>query len=196
MVTKELLQTIISGSVRQAVLNVIPLEVNPGKYHNLLSKSFVASVGNQLMEIYKEIDCDLCFRNWNYEKQIGISGEWLLDIVIAKRRPINDRVGYIHELILALESEMAAGSKAFVDDFSKLLVVNAPIKVYINGVEAKDKKSRYIESRLKLIQDILANYNNNDKYYICFVDHPSVWPKIDKPLVIVEDMISNTFQMQ
>lgn len=175
MITTGSLKEIMSTAIKQAVLEVMPIETSPGKYHNLLSKAFVASVGKELKRFYKPPEFDHCFRDWNFEKQEGISGEWMLDVAIVRKRELNKYAKYIYEVSLALESELNPNSKAFTEDFSKLLVVNARCKVYINGVKRIKDASVYINNRMNEIRTIMRKESVADKFFICFVSHPVFW---------------------
>jgi hypothetical protein len=163
-------------SAKNEVSHLNEIEASPGKIHHHLSKAFVAYVGRFLKKCYNAEEYEVKFQD--YIDGRGVRGEWLFDAVVVKNRIIAEdkiEIKYPFQIDTVVESEMAAGIEALKADFPKLLVVNAKHKIYINGIEANDKKDEYIAKRYNIIKAIIEKQEDHSDYTICFVDHPRYW---------------------
>lgn len=151
-----------------------------GRLNRYLSKAFVAGIGEYFQKKYDQDDYETRFQGFHDGK--GVSGEWLYDAIVVQMRGLsveNKQLRYPFKIEVVIESEFASGIQAFVDDFTKLLMVKAGNKIYINGVKRLKNKEAYIEERMKLIKAILAEQSDDSNYFICFIDHPALWKNDD-----------------
>lgn len=158
------------------------------KFHSHLSKAFVAGLGRFFRSKFTTDEYETRFKG--YENGKGVSGEWLFDTAVVRVKSIvgknNKLIKYPCKIVVAIESELDPGSKAFADDFSKLLIVDAENKLYVNGVKNKTDKEKYIRERMELINSILNSQSDASNYFICYVDHPSFWKNKDVFVRILE----------
>jgi len=125
------------------------------------------------------------------------SGEWLLDGIWTKtHQPDCSEAEKPHEIAVAvccaLECESQTGEKQFFEDFSKLLVVSSPLKIFLAGLNQRTKvgANDYIEKRLKMIQELLEKPSvkqTESDWYIAFWPSPKIdgesktlWDQLDK----------------
>jgi hypothetical protein len=180
MITEAEIKNIISDSVKQMDA-IDTTEFTEGKFNRYLSKAFVAGIGRYFAVKYDSKDFETKYQDFKNGK--GISGEWLFDATVVKVKSVEAKkkkhIKYPFKVEVAIESELDPGSKAFTDDFSKLLVVNAVNKIYINGVKNKSDKNKYVNERIEFIKSILNTQSDIANYFICFVDHPRYWKDND-----------------
>lgn len=171
-------------------------KTKPGDIHKSLSSLFVAGLGDFLKNSFSKEHHRCQIQNIKEGKRI--KGEWLLDIAIVhlKELNLNKPIKYIDKIEVAVESEFDSGIESFFDDFCKLLIIDSPIKIFINGVKRKNNKDPYVESRMQIIHQILKDQQDlYSTYLICFVDHPMHWRKPNIPYVCIKQ-ISNTIASQ
>lgn len=176
MITEAEIKDIINEAGKQ--MDAIDTkEFTEGKFNRYLSKAFVAGIGRFFKVKYIGDDLETKYQDFKNGK--GISGEWLFDAAVVKVKSVEAKkkkqIKYPFKVEVAIESELDPGSKAFADDFSKLLVVNAVNKIYINGVKNKSDKNKYVNERIEFIKSILNSQSDNANYFICFIDHPRFW---------------------
>jgi hypothetical protein len=167
-----------------------------GDIHKSLSSLFVAELGNLLKIKYADKCYDCKFQNITNGKRV--KGEWMLDIALVhlKELNINRQIQYINKIEVAVESEFNPGIRYFIDDFCKLLIIDSPLKIFINGVKRINNKDSYVESRMQIIHQILKDQQDlYSNYFICFVDHPMHWRNTNIPYVCIKQ-ISNTIASQ
>ena len=187
LLTEIEVKKIITDSVKQVYEENDTKDFSEGKLHHHFSKAFVAGIGRQFSRKYAGDEFVTKFQD--YKEGKIVSGEWLFDAVVVKRENVElkDKIlNYSSKVIVALESELAPGEKAFFDDFTKLLVVNAEKKIYINGIKNIKQKEKYISERMNLINSILKIQTENSSYIICFVDYPSFWKNDEIFVRIIE----------
>lgn len=113
--------------------------------------SWTREIKNTFIELgkkYKLITCvggKACESDW---------GEWLYDISWLKTKDI-DGYDVIEKMILAVESEWGIKDEEILEDFQKLLVCNAEMKVFI----FQDRKD--IINLLKKTVEIFKESNGN-----------------------------------
>ncbi len=174
MIDESVIRELIKNAVNEIDL-IDTRDFSLGKVHHYLSKAFVANVGRYFKSRYHDDSFQTRFQDFQNGK--GVSGEWLFDVVIVRLKSTEEEssVRYTSDVLIAIESELHEGKKAFIDDFSKLLVVNAAHKIYINGIGRAKQKDIYITKRLGLIKSILQDQKDRSTYTICFVDKPRCW---------------------
>ena len=118
----------------------------------------------------------------NLKLKKKVSGEWLLDGVIAKRKRFGNersrryaKAKITTHLLWAVESESATSLKAMCDDLGKLLVVDSQNYLYLNGLNQQPRNTHnYVERRLKTVKGILAHNRkfNKGNFYLGFWPSP------------------------
>jgi len=116
-------------------------------------------------------------------------GEWLLDGIWTKtHQPHCSEAEKPHKIavVCALECESQTGEKQFFEDFSKLLVVSSPLKIFLAGLNQTREKNTetYIkEKRIKMIQELFKESPEATKqsdWYIAFWPSPRLWDQLDE----------------
>jgi len=170
------------------------------------SSIFVYELGKMLYDKsrYNSEDYKLKVVRWNYDKDIRIPGEWLLDITIIKDKEISDmsiersKTRIPFKIIWAVESESNPSLTAFAEDFGKLLCIKSDNYLFLNGLRQITEKGRkdYIQRRIKTATVLLSDpsfIKNN--FYLAFWPSParsdgiSLW---DKSLTELLSMVKVT----
>jgi len=122
-----------------------------------------------------------------------VAGEWLLDIVWTQdcwpdSRMNKDLPGIPEKIYCALECESNTSSRAFFTDFSKLLHVLSPVKVFLGGLNQKTEKAtrEYIALRLEQVYKLAKSMETQDptEWYVGFWPSPkkdgqtSMWDQL------------------
>jgi len=122
-------------------------------------------------------------------------GEWLLDCVwteeacLCLRDPRARTIKVRNRIECAFECESSTNGGEFFKDFSKLLVVTSPLKIFAAGLnQTKPYYETYIERRICEIEEILtktANESKKSDWYVAFWPSPlnkgsnSLWKQLD-----------------
>ena len=113
-----------------------------------------------------------------------LSGEWLLDGVWTQDVSMDDRIEQHFPLHIccALECESNTSGRAFFEDFAKLLVVDADVKIFLGGLNQTTEGgvSRYINRRISQCNGILKHQSLGADWYIGFWPSPQNSPTEDE----------------
>lgn len=108
------------------------------------------------------------------------SGEWLLDATWTSPKESNDiSFNLITQIHCALECESNKNNDEFYKDFSKLLVIQSPIKIFAGGLDQqKGDHMRYIEERIHQVESLLLSselrrQESMTDWYLVFWPSPS-----------------------
>lgn len=123
-------------------------------------------------------------------------GEWLLDGIWTE--DIDLSVGHTHNepakvpirVGCALECESSTNGRELLKDFSKLLVVSSPLKIFAAGLNQRtpDGVDEYIRNRITTIEELLGASSkeaSESDWYIAFwpsplnIDGGSLWKRLD-----------------
>lgn len=157
-----------------------------GQENRLLSAKFVWEVSNN---IHGEIFDEKYYLNVIKVDDNGKKkpGEWLVDACITEGKK---RKEFIRKIVFVMESESGIDTKAFNEDFAKLVHVKAAHKLYLNGLNQKTRKGveKYIKTRLAYAKQFL-NKEDEDTLYFGFWPSPgklgnesrsSAWKQLKK----------------
>ena len=120
------------------------------------------------------------------------SGEWLLDIVWCEETCADppSNFNYPSRIYGALECESSTRTKEFFTDFSKLVQVRSSIKIFLAGVNQKDKNrmTKYIDMRRRQAAQFLTSTRDSSRtkeWYLVFWPSPmgnvcrSLWDDLE-----------------
>lgn len=121
----------------------------------------------------------------------GVAGEWLLDGIWTTDQEVkSSRIPISVEC--ALECESSTSTKEFFSDFSKLLAVYAPVRLFFAGLNQTTLRgaNSYMDTRKRQVAVLLENLKANalGEWYIAFWPSPlnkggkSLWSKLDQGL--------------
>ena len=140
-----------------------------GQENRLLSAKFVWEVSNN---IHGEIFDEKYYLNVIKVDDNGKKkpGEWLVDACITEGKK---RKEFIRKIVFAMESESGIDTKAFNEDFAKLVHVKAAHKLYLNGLNQKTPRGveNYIKTRLEYAKQCL-NKEDVGTFYFGFWPSP------------------------
>ena len=155
-----------------------------------------------LSELCGRLDRLICLDRESKGRYIGVNGdkrnegEWLLDGVWAEetrlsdvsknRKPANIPI----QIWCALECESSTNGYDFFRDFSKLLVVSSPLKIFAAGLNQGTESGveNYLRKRIGLIEKLLnaSSYEESaTDWYVAFwpsplnVDGESLWRQLN-----------------
>lgn len=111
------------------------------------------------------------------ERGIREPGEWLVDACIVKEHGESKDVRFIDRIVFAMESESHTGTRAFNEDFAKLVHLDAEHKLYLNGLSQTTPQgtSNYMQRRREYVEAILKRIRPSGEFYLGF------WPSPGKP---------------
>lgn len=116
------------------------------------------------------------------------SGEWMFDICFLKNLDMyevfrgKETTGHVpFGIDWVVESEYHTGLKEFCVDFGKLLVVNSPNVVYLNGTNQRSTKDfrSYVDRRLNTLNGFLAEHRLHYRETLKNV-YLGFWPSPEK----------------
>lgn len=118
-----------------------------------------------------------------------VSGEWLLDTVVADCDVGADgKEGLVTKIRVAMECESSTALKEFITDFSKLLHVNSETKVYLQGLNQRHEPSAqaFIARRLEMAAKYIREIDSTSNWYFGFwpsplalnIDAGSLWAEL------------------
>ena len=130
------------------------------------------------------------------EKKKRHAGEWLLDGVWTEDATIpggktnTERDEVPVRVWCALECESSTNRYEFFKDFSKLLVVSSPLKIFAGGLNqgTESGAEKYVRTRIDEVEELLGALSDKEwetDWYIAFWPSPlnvkgeSLWRKLD-----------------
>jgi len=133
--------------------------------NDCLSSKFIFEFSNRIKEkFFKEDTLNIQNVDDNGKRS---PGEWLYDTCIVRRKEIyslykTEKRFFVNvEILLALESEFGTSIGEFAQDFGKIICAKSLKKIYINGLNQKYERKRYIEERVNLINKKFKEDINN-----------------------------------
>ncbi len=149
--------------------------------NKLRSALFVENMGHELMKIYDLNVYKSYCQHVNFDNKKKDTGEWLLDLLIGQSKSIFEpgakiRHEFISSIEWAVESEYATSLKEFLQDFSKLMVIQSKNKFYLNGYRSDnlEELNKYVSKRLRTAAQLISECDEKADFYYGF------WPSPEK----------------
>jgi hypothetical protein len=172
------METPILSIIANSLSDAISQKDMPGFELNQTKSSLIVSIfASNLKSDWSVTDCSLKVVKVDPDGQKH-SGEWLLDIVIAKEIQIKEKgftVYTVTNLEWAIESESNSGLAAFASDFSKLAVIKSSNYLYLHGFNQATEKAalEFFKRRLDFANKILmAGGGVPSQFFIAFYPSP------------------------
>jgi hypothetical protein len=177
------LKQIINESFKEAQRIKIPYKEtkNIDQYtHQKRSSNWVLSLGEKLRHFYNAYPCNpnseirvFSKPDGNNRRDFGLN-ELLYDVLVCRvgmipSRRRNITLYYIKEAIWQIESEFRSDSRESLKDFNKLVIGNAPNKLFIGPNVSSDSNEPYLDVLLSPAKKCQGNV------YCALIPHPSKW---------------------
>lgn len=142
-----------------------------GASNALRSSRFCSEVGRRLPQLLDE-QAKLFHIGFADEGTRRVSGEWLLDAVVAEQ----DARGCVRKIHVAMECESSTANAAFAWDFGKLLNVRSVVKIYLQGKNQATAKAAesFSRERLATAANLILELDPHSRWYFGF------WPSPEK----------------
>jgi len=175
---------LIGEALRSAFMTVIcDLPETPAER----SQKWVVCLGHLLAQLKPWDSAHLLHKTWGRQKRALDYGEFVTDIAIVEKvntagirtrsgslQKVKHQPEYVRRMLLAVESEFETNSQHQLDDLSKLLVVNAPVRIFVASRAGNGIQSKLEPAQLRLFADVISDVQG-EIFMIALMPHPRHW---------------------
>lgn len=174
----------IAAAVRRAFATT--LQELP-KDHAERSQEWVEHLAHGLGALLPGANRRLLHKQWGHEKSGFAHGEFLVDVAIVEVASIRGVMAlaaglaekdhqpeYARRLLLAAESEFEPDTRSWLDDLSKLVVVDAPVRVFVASRAGAGQRPDLEKAQLQLFAEVLRDVYC-ERFVLALLPHPKVW---------------------